>query len=310
MRKFIFLLVLLFPPLALGQSFAGSYRAIFFNLFSEPRTIIAEFEVKQDNSLNGKIKVDSLIKDFTGTVDKKGNFEAVLEQAGNFTYKLKGKFDKNNKISLVQRSQVGSGFNKSISENSLEGNFSKIVVNQTKNETDSTVQPQPKVELIDNGKSWLKIQQSNPFFGTEWTDFTATVGFGNSAKTPVGSESKRITGTADASDYLVLRVKSKIEGQQSLSINIPLLAPDKRVWRQSELRNTSYREVSGDNRNSFLAAATLQTDSRYAGGTLEVISENETRIVFKLTDFKIKRLTKDDFVTLNGFVYADKMGGS
>ena len=71
MRKSIFLLVLIFPNLTFGQSFEGNYRAIFFNFFSEPGTIIAEFQVRTDNSLNGKIKIDSLVKDFSGTVDKK-----------------------------------------------------------------------------------------------------------------------------------------------------------------------------------------------------------------------------------------------
>lgn len=302
MRKLIFLLILNFPILAFGQNYEGNYRAIFFNLFSEPKTIIAEFEVKSDNSLSGKIKVDSIIKDFTGTVDKKGKFEAVIEQVGNFTYKLKGKFDKDNKISLVQRSQVGSGLNKSVSENSLEGNFANVVVTETKSQTVSNLQPQPKVELIDNGKSWLKIQHTNPFFGSEWIDFKAFVGFGISTKTPLGTEAQK---TAE-SDYFIISVKSQIEGQQELRINLQNYKSEQKNWKQNEIQVTSYREVNGENRNSFLAGATLKTDSRYAEGTLEMVKETDTQIVFKLANFKIKRLIKDDFVTLNGFIYADK----
>ena len=302
MRKLIFLIILLFPTLSFGQSFEGNYRAVFFNLFSEPRTIIAEFEVKQDNSLNGKIKIDQLVQDFAGTVDKKGKFEAVIERVGNFTYKLKGKFDKNNKISLVQRSQVGSGLNKSVSENSLEGNFAKVVVTEKQAESVSNLQPQPKVELIDNGKSWLKIHHSNPFFGSEWTDFKAFVGFGVSSKTPLGTESQK----TPESDYFIISVKSQIEGQQELRINLQNYKSEQKNWKQNEIQVTSYREVNGENRNSFLAGATLKTDSRYAEGTLEMVKETDTQIVFKLANFKIKRLIKDDFVTLNGFIYADK----
>lgn len=303
MRKFIFLILLIFPSLVFGQSYEGGYRAVFFNLFSEPKMIVAEFEVKADNSLNGKIKIDETVKTFSGTIDKGGKFEAVIEQIGNYTYKLKGKFDKNNKISLVQRNQVGSGLNKSVSESAIEGKFSRVAVAVT----NTTNQTQPQVELINTGKSWLKVEQSSSLFGTDWTDFTASVGYGNMNKTPVGNESKRVTGTSDASDYFVLNVNSKTEKQQTLRINVPLYPDDKKIWQQNELRVTSYRESSGEQRNSFLAGGeTLRTDSRYADGKLEIVKETDAQIVFKLTNFKIKRLTKEDFVTLNGFIYAAK----
>jgi hypothetical protein len=302
MKIFILFVILLLPSSAFGQSYEGSYRAVFFNLFSGQKMIVAEFAVKADNSLSGKIKIDESVKTFSGTVDKKGKFEAVVEQSGNYVYKLKGKFDKDNKISLVQRNQTGSGLNRSVSESALEGNFSKIVLA----ETNSASPTEPKTELTDNGQSWLKIEHSEPLFGTNWTDFSATVGFGNTKMTPLGSESKKITGTSEASDYFVVQVKSKIEGQQALRINVSLYAPDKKVWRQNELRAVSYREVKGEQRNSFLAGATLQTDPRYADGKMEIVRETGTQIVFKLTNFKIKKLTKEDFATLNGFIYADK----
>lgn len=303
MRKLIILLILILPTISFGQSFAGNYRAVFFNFFSEPKTIVAEFEVKTDNSLIGKVKVGDEIKIFNGTVEKNGKFEALSERQGETVYKLKGKFDKNNKISFVQRVETGSGLNKSVSENGFEGTFAKVAV--TEIETPKVL-PKPQAELIDNGRSWLNLELSNPLFGVQWTDFAATVGFGNSAKTPAGNESKKITGTENASDYFVLHVKSKIEGQQNLTIRIPNYTEDKKSWRQNELRIISYREVKNDDKNSFLAAATLQTDSRYADGKLEIVKETEMQIVFKLTNFKIKRLSKDDFVTINGFIYADK----
>lgn len=305
MQKYILLLILFFPSLTFGQSYAGSYRAVFFNLFSEPKMIVVEFEIRADNSLNGKIKIDAATaKTFSGITDKHGKFEAVIEQTENFTYRLKGKFDKNNKISLVQRNQTGSGLNKSVSENALEGKFSKIEATVITPASEA----QPKVELSDNGKSWLKIEHLNPIFGKDWTNFTATVGFSNSKKTPVGSEARKVVGNADASDYFVVRAKSKIDGEQTLSLSVALKTDDKRIWRQNELRVfSSYREVSGEQRNTFLASgATIQGDPRYADGELEIIRENETQIVFKLTNFKIKRLAKDDFVLINGFIYANK----
>lgn len=305
MRIFILLAILLLPSPAFGQSFEGSYRAVFFNLFSGQKMIVAEFAVKTDNSLSGKIKIDDSVKTFSGAVDKKGKFEAIIEQSGNYTYKLKGKFDKDNKISLVQRNQIGSGLNKSVSESAIEGSFSKVKVALA--EPIAATPTEPKAELIDNGKNWLKIAHSEPMFGTHWTGFIAAVSFGNSTKTPAGSESEKINGNGgEASDYFVVEVKSETDGQQALRIIVPHYAPGKKVWLQKELRTASYREVRGEQRNSFLAGATFQTDSRYAGGKFEIVSETETQIIFKLTNLKIKKLGKEDFVTLDGFIYADK----
>lgn len=297
MRKFIIFLLFVFPTLTFGQSYTGNYRAIFFNLFSEPKTIIVEFEVKTDNALNGKIKIDSTVKDFAGTVDKKGKFEVVSEQVGNFTYKLKGKFDKQNKISLVQRNQVGSGLNKSVSENSLEGTFAKVEKTPEKVEPPKTP-PQPPVELIDNGKSWVKLQHSNPLFGNEWLDFTANITFSSSVQKTVVKQ--------DSADYFNLVLKSKTEGQQRISIASRNYTPTQKLWKAADLRYFSYVEESGTARNSFSAGATMETDPFFADGKLEIVKETDTQIVFKLSNFKVKRFAKQDFVVLNGFIYASK----
>lgn len=298
MRKFIFLLVLIFPTLAFGQSFTGNYRAIFFSLFSEPKTIIAEFEVKSDNSIVGKVKVGDEIKLFNGAVDKKGKFEAVSQIEGITVYKLKGKFDKDNKISFVQRIQQGSGLNKSVSENGFEGTFAKVAWVEKTVDSPKPL-PTPKMELIDNGKNWLKIQHSNPLFGNEWTDLTAKITFSNSVQKTVVKQ--------DSADYFNLVLKSKIEGQQRLSIASRNYSQTQKLWKAADLRYISYVEELGSNRNSFMAGATMETDSFYSDGTLEIVKETEMQIVFKLSNFKIKRFAKQDFVVLNGFIYADKV---
>ena len=300
MRKFIFLVILLFPTLTFGQSFTGNYRAIFFNLFSEPKTIVAEFEVKTDNSIVGKVKVGDEIKEFIGSVDKKGKFEAVSQPEGNAVYKLKGKFDKENKISFIQRVQVGSGVNKSVSENGFEGTFARFEKPLEKVETTSNTQPQPKIELVDNGKSRLKIIHSNPLFGTDWTDFAAEITFSSSIQKTVVNQ--------NAADYFNLVLKSKNEGEQRLSIASRNYSLTQKIWQPKDLRYISYREESGTNRNSFMAGETMQTDSFYSEGTLEIVKETDTQIVFKLSNFKIKRFAKQDFVILNGYLYANKDG--
>ncbi|MEK7723321.1 MAG: hypothetical protein AAB336_03155 [Acidobacteriota bacterium] len=296
MNKIIFLLILLFPTFTFGQAYMGNYRAIFFNLFAEPRTIIAEFEVKTDNSIVGKVKVGDEVKVFNGSVDKKGKFEALSQGEGNTVYKLKGKFDKDNKISFIQRVQVGSGLNKSVSENGFEGSFAKVaqIVNQSSNASIDL----PKVELIDNGKSWIKLQHSNPLFGNDWLDLTANITFSSSVQ--------KMMVKQDSADSFNLVLKSKTEGQQRLSIATRNYSQAQKLWKANDLRYISYREESGSNRNSFMAGATMETDPFFAGGMLEIVKENETQIVFKLSNFKIKRFAKQDFVVLNGFIYSDK----
>lgn len=291
----IAIIILLIPTLTFGQSFAGNYRAVFFNLVSEPKTIIVEFEVKQDNSLNGKIKLGDEVKEFTGTVDNKGKFEAIIEQSGNFTYKLKGKIDKNKKISLVQRNQIGSGLNKSVSENSLEGTFAKVAKPIEKVEVTT---PQTKVELIDTGKSWLKIEHSNPFFGNDWTDFIAQINFGSNVKNTINTD--------DPPDFFNVAVKSQVFEQQTFRFAVKQYAPDKNLWKANELNIASYREVKGETRNSFMAGATLQSDPIYADGTIEIVKETDSQVVLKISNLKIKAFAKDGFVTLNGFIYADR----
>ncbi len=291
MRKIIFLLILLFPTFAFGQNYTGNYRAVFFNLFSEPKTIIAEFEVKLDNSIIAKVKVGDEVKPLNGKVDKKGKFEAVSQKEGNTTYKLKGKFDKNNKISFIQRVQVGSGLNKSVSESGFEGTFSKV---EKPVEQVEPLKTNPPVELVDNGKSWLKIQPANPMFGNEWKDFSAKIIAMNNGNAP---------------SYKIQINSDSVAGQQTLTLLFPTFGNNK-VWKAEHFDMLTYLEKDKKTfaRNSFLLTADIykENPAEFLNTRIEIVKETETQIVFKLANFKIKRVAKDDFVELNGFIYADK----
>ena len=292
MRKVIFLLILIFPNLIFGQSFTGNYRAIFFNPLSEPKTIVAEFEVKSDNSIIGKIKVGDEVKIFNGTVEKKGKFEISTEKDGNSVYKLKGKFDKENKISFVQRVEKGSGLNKSVSENGFEGNFSKVAI-KTESEKESPP-PEKEIELIDNGKSQLAIQFSLPLFGNEWKDFVGKVAYADS------KDGRQLEFTANGT----------VNGKKlSLRIRTKAIRPNQKLWKTTDLQIATYREeiVNSTERALFLTAEHIyQTNPQLQNGTLEIISETDKQIVFKLKKIRIKRFAKEDFVVLNGFVYVEK----
>lgn len=289
MKKIILFTLLFFPTLAFGQNHTGNYRAIFFNLFSEQKTIIAEFEVKSDNSIIGKVKVGDEIKLFKGAVDKKGKFEAVSQIEENSVYELKGKFDKENKISFIRRIEERSSGSKSISENGLEGTFAKVekVENaQTLTDTDFSV--------IDNGKSQLFFQHSNQLFGNQWVDFVGNVAF------KVSEGEKRMELTASVS----------IDQQKrSIRIYTKPMFPDQKIWKTTDLQTASYREEIGnpDEKNTFLTAGLMYlTDQSLQNGRLEIVKETEIQIIFKLANFKIKRFIKEDVVEINGFIYANK----
>lgn len=274
----------------------GSYRAVFFDLYSEKKTIVAEFSVTSEMSLSGTLRIDGSEKSFNGAVEKNGKFEAVIEQFGNYTYKLKGKFDRDNKISLVQSEQTGSGLNKSVSERAVEGQFAKVKNHLPQTDLDAVVS--------DTGKSLLKVAHSQTLFGTTWTDLIAVARSDSSKKPSLGGDPMKDPAAGRSPDNLVVNVRTTVEGQQALMINIPISPQGKKAWRQNELLAASYREVKGEQRHSFLAGATFQTDPRYADGNIEIIRESESQIVFKLTNFKIKKFNKEEFVTLDGFIYA------
>lgn len=258
--------------------------------------IVAEFEVKPDNSLAGRLKIGDEVRDFSGVVDKKGRFEAIIEQNGGETIKIKGKFDKDNKISFVRRSQTGSGLNKSVSESAIEGTFSRF--EKPPEKVDSPKSELPPVELIDTGKSWLKVRHANPLFNEDWTDFKAVVNFGSNAKMTMNM--------GDPPDYFNLAAKSGPENERALRLNVLLYTPEKKIWKMNELRTAAYQEIQGNERRSYAAGSGLQTDPLYADGRLEIVRETETQIVFRIEKFKIKQFANKGFVEINGFIYAEK----
>jgi hypothetical protein len=293
MKKYILLLILLFPTFTFGQSFAGNYQAVFFNLFSEPRTIRAEFEVKTDNTISVQIKIGNEIKTLTGMVDKKGKFEAVSTAEGNMVYQLKGKIDKNNKVSFIRRVQGGSGLNKSVSENGLEGTFTRVEQVETEIENDNSADT--NFSVVDNGKSQLFFQHSNQIFGNVWTDFTGQVAF----------------KVSEGETRMELKANVTIDQKQrSIRIYTKPILLNQKIWKPAQIQTASYREETNkeDERNTFLTADHIYAENKeLQNGRLIIVTETETQIVFKLANFRIKRFTKEDLVEINGFIYADKV---
>ncbi len=285
MKKFIFLFLLIFPTLVCGQNYAGNYRAIFYNLSSQPITIMAEFEVRTDSSIIANVKVGDEIKILKGLVDKNGKFEVSGSAEGKTIYKLKGKFDKANKISFIRRIEERSSGSKSVSESSLEGNFAKF---------EKTIETQP-VNITLNGKNNLSVKQSTPFFGNEWTDFIA----------------KLITKKGDPVDTFNLELVSDFsEGERKLSVILPIFSNKQKVWKSTELTWVIYSEKTKPvyRRNWFSSTyEDFNKNVGLQGGQIEIVGDNDTQMIFKLSNLKLKRVGKDDLVELNGLIYADKV---
>ena len=283
MRKIIFLLILSFPTTAFGQNYAGNYRAVFFNLLAEPRSIVVEFEVKPDNSMSGTASIGNEIKTFSGAADKNGKFEAVSPIEGNLTYKLKGKFDKNNKISFIRRIVEKSSGSKSVSENGLEGSFEKV----------AKPQPPSRFPISDNGKTQIRFHHPKPLFGQEQSELPATVSSFNYKDTKMKE--------------LFVKMKSNnldIDTEQTFSFGLLFEQDGQKVWNGGyAMTDIDYFESNSVGSNAFSASGGDDIKS----GKIEIVSENEKQIVFKITNLQLQKISGDDFVQIDGYIYADKI---
>jgi hypothetical protein len=290
MRKCLWLWLLFILPAAVygqNQSFKGFYQARFFNVLGDIKVIEAEFEVQENNSIVGKVKIGDETKNLQGSVKSKGKFEAQTPATDGTALIIKGEFAFNGndaKVSLIQRWQKKEKGSKQTSETTLSG-FIKSMP--------------PTVELkdvgiSDNGKTQLWFQHTNPLFGKEWTDVPATVKLTNVAgQTSIAVEIK--TKTSDS--------------ERGFSFRMWIRQKDQKVWLGRDLAMPSYREkkekaAGGANMelNFFLGS-----NGNVKGGQVEIVSEDENKIVFKVTNLLIKRYIRDDFVQIDGFIHAMKI---
>lgn len=285
MKKLILFLIIFCSPIFLfGQNsqYKGFYQARFFNLFSEPKVIEVEFEVLENNLLKGKIKYGNEQKIIVGKVEKNGKFEARTEiKNGVFTI-FKGEFPvtKNEgKVSLIERTEQKGKGSKSVSESGISG-FVKVVP--------------PPVELkdvgiIDIGKTQLWFQHSDPIFAKEWQDI---------------SVSAKITNT-DGQNLEVL-IKSKTnDSDREFGIKLPYKQESQKIWNAKELKRAVYRERKyADGKLSKLNSFMLMNGK--TSGQIEIIRETETEIVLKITNLTIPKLGPDEFVQVDGYIYAQK----
>jgi hypothetical protein len=276
MRKFIFLLILLFPTLLFGQSFSGNYQARFISLDNNISPL-AEFEVKSDGTVVGKIIVSQTTTNIRGKVNSLGNLEATSNESPN-SYTLKANLNQVGKITLTRREQVNTGGIRSYSQSIMQGNLTRIDKNSS----------------INTNKSELVIEQPNPFFEKIFTAKTTNV----------------IVQKNDLFQIFHLQMTGGADNTERgfyFSIARPRDSTQKN-WKIDNIRSLNYVEKNENfvKTNRFRITYEMWLKNKdIASGEIELVSENSRQMVFRIVNLKIKNEANDDIVTINGLVYAE-----
>jgi hypothetical protein len=276
MRKFIFLLILLFPTLLFGQSFSGNYQARFISLDNNISPL-AEFEVKSDGTVVGKIIVSQTTTNIRGKADSLGNLEATSNESPN-SYTLKANLNQVGKVTLTRREQVNTGGIRSYSQSIMQGNLTRIDKNSS----------------INTNKSELVIEQPNPFFEKIFTAKTINV----------------IVQKNDLFQIFHLQMTGGADNTERgfyFSIARPRDSTQKN-WKIDNIRSLNYVEKNENfvKTNRFRITYEMWLKNKdIASGEIELVSENSRQMVFRIVNLKIKNEANDDIVTINGLVYAE-----
>ncbi len=276
MRKFIFLLILIFPMFAFGQSFAGNYQARFISLDKNVSPFV-EFEVQLNGTVFGKLVVSQTTTNIRGSVDSLGNLEATSDESPNI-YTLKANLNRIGKITLSSRKQVNTGGTRSYSQSNMQGNLIRVEKNVATN----------------TNQSELQIDQPNPFFEKVFSNATVKV----------------IVEKSDLFNIYHLEMMGGADNTERgfyFSIARPRDSAQK-SWKIDNIRHLNYVEKNENfvKTNRFRINYEMWLKNRdIASGEIELVSENSRQMVFRIVNLKIKNEANDDFVTINGLVYAE-----
>jgi len=280
MRKFIFLLILLFPMFAFGQSYEGNYLARFISLDRNVSPTV-EFEVRSDGVVVGKIIVSQLTTSIRGSVDSLGNLEATSEESPN-TFTLKASLSPVGKITLTSREQVNTGGIRRYSQSNMQGNLTRVEKSSAQD------------SAIHTNQSELIIEQPNPFFEKIFS--TATVKVIVEKKDLFQIYHLQMMGGADNTErgfyFSIARTRDSAQ----------------KNWRIDNIRSLNYVEKNENfvKTNRFRTTYEMWLKNRdVASGEIELVSENSGQMVFRIVNLKIKNEANEDTVTINGLVYAE-----
>ena len=139
----------------------------------------------------------------------------------------------------------------------------------------------PEIDMKDEGKTHLLFASTSMRFTNEWRPVTTSfTKFGYETKTFKTIEIKDASG--DSIRYI--------------RFALPEL-PGKKTWLANEGFTVSYRETKGTEVNSYM---TKQS------GKIELVSEDDKEIVFKITNLQVKKLASENIVRIDGYIHAAK----
>lgn len=285
MSKILFSLafiLFLLPFAVFGQSYEGFYRARFISL-DRNLNPIAEFEIQSNGNVTGKIIFNGSSTMIRGKIDSLGNLEAVSGSDSSTKYTLKADLKQNGKITLMNRAQTNTIGSQSTSGMFMQGTYSKI-----EKSTDSNwLMPY-------GGKSELTIEQPNPLFESKFPS----------------TDVKIILEKNSSFNLYHLQMMGGDENTERgfyFSIARPRDSSQK-IWKIDNIRALNYVEKT----EKYTKINRFRTDYEKwlknkdtASGEIELVSEDNRRMVFKINNLKIKNEANNDFVTINGTVYAE-----
>lgn len=285
MSKIVFSLafILFVLPFAVfGQSYEGFYRAHFISLDRNVNPT-AEFEIQSNGNVSGKIIVNGSSTIIRGKVDFSGMLEAVSGNESSTKFTLKTDLKQNGKITLMSRSQTNTAGSQSNSGMFMQGTYSKIEKSTNSNWL-----------LPYAGKSELTIEQPNPLFESKFSS----------------TDAKVILEKNGSFNLYHLQMMGGTENTERgfyFSIARPQDSPQK-IWKAENIRALNYVEKT----EKYTKVNRFRTDYEkwlknkdVASGEIELVSEDSRRMVFRINNLKIKNEANNDFVTINGTVYAE-----
>lgn len=280
MKKITSLVMILFLPVFLVAQFSkyqGKYHAASFSI-SGGEKMKTDFEVKADGIINGNFTIgkndEIVLQNLQGSVNEKGKFEARITQEDGTIFSINGKLPLENQkssISFVQKKIITESGSKHVSETGATGFIMRLAEEES----------EPVTDIEDQSKTHLVLESTNIFFANEWWPITTSF----------------TTTSYQTKTFKTIEIKE--EGGDSIRYFRFALTeePDKKTWLASEGFPVSYKETRGTEKNNYIIKQS---------GKIELISETNNEIVFKITNLQLKKLVGDNIVRINGYIHAAK----
>lgn len=267
------------PVLVMAQvsKYQGKYHATSLAIFGAEK-MKTDFEVSADGMIKGNYTIgekdETIVQGLQGTTNQKGKFNAQVTMNDGTILSIEGNLPLENEkgmISFSQKKIVKSSGSKNISESGATGFIIRLSAEESALERN----------LDDNGKTHILFENNSTLFTNDWspdsTVFSITSNQGKTFKKIEINENSN-----DAMRYF----RFSLEEQSG-----------KKVWLADESVSVIYREKKGTQRNSFLEKKS---------GKIELVSEDDKEIIFKISNLQLKKLGSDEVVRIDGYIHAAK----